>query len=249
MNASRAATTTVTVTATEPQRDGVLRDLGISGCVRLPLRIDAARIAAELDRLPESAWGLAGRDPVVLASVDSFFAIGYPRGPRPQPADDRAVLDELPALRAALRDLVPATPTRAIVARMRPRSVIPIHTDTRRFFAHTVRLSFQVSSAGAQPLFCDGRHYRLAPGEVWAVDNLLPHGVHNASDAARVNVVADYAPSPALVALLASGDRGLGAEDAGATATLAAMSRARYRSHRWRGIGWELFKRVWRRAT
>ena len=232
-----------------PPEHGVLRHLGIDDCVRLPLAIDPARIARELAGLPEDAWGRAGRDPVVLASVDSFFVIGHPRGPRPLPPEDREPLARLPYLRHVLRDLVPATPTRAIVARLAPHGLIPIHRDTARLFRHTVRLSFQVSADGAQSLFCGGVSYAQAAGEVWAISNLVPHGLRNAGAAPRINVLADYQPSPELVALLAHGERGLGVRDAAATRTLEELSRERYRSHRWRGIGWEVFKRLWRRGA
>jgi kumamolisin len=228
--------------------DGVLRRHGIAECVRLPLRVDAARLADELDRLPAPTWARASRDPVVQASVDSFFAVGHPRGPRPRPPEDRPPLGSLPYLRAIVRELIPAQPTRVIVARLRPSGLIPIHTDTPRFFAGTVRLSIQVAAEGASRLFCDGVWYELAPGEVWAVDNLRPHGIRNASSQPRVNVLADYVPSSELIGLLMASERGLGMNDADATATIRSLSRERYRSYRWRGIRYEIFKRLWRRG-
>lgn len=232
-----------------PPAEGVLRHLGIDECVRLPLRIDAAQVSRELAALPDDTWGRASRDPVVQASVDSFFVIGHPRGPRPLSPEDRAPLERLPYLRHVLRDLVPATPTRAIVARLAPHGLIPIHRDTARFFRHTVRLSFVLSADGVQSLSCDRVSYPQRPGEVWAISNLVPHGVHNTGGAARINVLADYLPSPDLVALLQRGERGLGVRDADATRALEELSRERYRTHRWRGIGWEIFKRLWRRRA
>lgn len=246
MSAPLAAPRPLAFPIDPPPEHGVLRHLGIDECVRLPLRIDAARLADELAQLPPDAWSRAARDPVVQASVDSFFAIGHPRGPRPLPPEDRAPLARLPYLRHVLRALVPATPTRAIVARLAPHGLIPIHRDTARFFRHTVRLSIAVSADGVQSLFCDGLSYPQEPGEVWAISNLVPHGVRNTGDAARVNVLADYLPSVDLVALLGRGERGLGRRDADATRTLERLSRERYRTHRWRGVGWEIFKRVWR---
>lgn len=249
MSVDATATRALALPIDPPPEDGVLRHLGIDECVRLPLHVDAARIAAELATLPHDVWGRASRDPVVQASVRSFFAIGHPRGPRPLPPEDRAPLAQLPYLRRVLRELIPATPTRAIVARLEPHGLIPLHRDTKRFFRHTVRVSFQISAHGLQSLFCDGRSYAQQAGEVWAIDNLLPHGVHNTGDEPRINVLADYLPSAELVDLLARGERGRGVRDAQNTATIEALSRERYRTHRWRGIGWEIFKRVWRRAS
>lgn len=226
---------------------GVLHGLGYDGCVRLKLRVDAERVAAELQRLPADAWGQASRDPVVQASVESFFAIGYPRGPRPVPPDDRAPLLQLPYLREILRERVEAAPTRAIVARLKAHGFIPVHTDTPRFFRDTVRLSMQIAADGPQRLYCGGQFYEMQPGEVWAIDNLQPHALHNHSAGPRINVLADYAPSAALIQMIADGDPGRGVVDAEAQRAIAELSRAHYRRNRWRSARYELFKLLWRR--
>ena len=210
--------------------------------------VDAVQLADELDRLPADAWGRADRDPVVQASVESFFAIGYPRGPRPVPPDDRPVLAHLPYLRRLLRERIAAEPTRAIVARLLPRGFIPIHTDTPRFFRGTLRLSMQVAADGLQRLYCNGLWYEMAPGEVWAIDNLRPHAIHNAAGRPRLNVLADYVPSSALVRLIAAGDRGLGVVDRAAQQQIESLSSERYRRQRWRSVRYELFKLLWRRG-
>ncbi|MBM4269438.1 MAG: hypothetical protein FJ144_23005 [Deltaproteobacteria bacterium] len=212
------------------------------------MRVDAARLAAELAELPEDAWGRASRDPVVQASVDSFFAVGHPRGPRPLPPEDRPWLARLPYLREIVRERIPASPTRVIVARVRPGGLIPIHTDTPRFFRGTVRLSIQIAAQPNPRLFCGDRWYEMAPEEVWAIDNLRPHGIRNPGTTARLNVLADYLPSAELLTLVEQGERGLGVEDARASAELREQSRRRYREYRWRGIRYEIWKRLWRRG-
>ena len=231
-----------------PPDDGVLRYLGFDGCVRLPITVDAALLEAELARLPTEVWGKASRDPVVQASVESFFAIGYPRGPRPVPPDDRPVLAQLPYLRRLLREQIAASPTRAIVARLRPHGLIPIHTDTPRFFRGTLRLSIQVGAEGIQRLYCNGLWYDMAPGEVWAIDNLRPHAIHNSGARPRINVLADYVPSTELARMIADGEHGLGATDEAAQQAIESMTRERYRKNRWRSIRYELFKLLWRRG-
>jgi Aspartyl/Asparaginyl beta-hydroxylase len=232
-----------------PPEHGVLRHLGYEGCVRLPLTVDTNALTRELEGLPGDFWTQADRDPVVQASVESFFAIGHPRGPRPLPPEDRAPLAQLPQLRRLLRETIPATPTRAIVARTRPHGLIPIHTDTPRFFRGTLRLSIQIVSAGPQRLYCGGLWYDMAPGEVWAIDNLQPHGIANAADTPRINALADYAPSEALAGLIAAGEPGLGVRDDAATRAIQAATRERYRRNRWRSARYELFKLIWRRRT
>ncbi|MEW6268935.1 MAG: aspartyl/asparaginyl beta-hydroxylase domain-containing protein [Thermodesulfobacteriota bacterium] len=229
-----------------PPADGVLRHLGFGGCVRLPLRVDARRLAGELALLPQEAWLQPERDPVVHFHVDSFFAIGYPRDGTPRPPEDRAVLAALPYLREVLRTLVPSTPTRAIVQRLRPGGLLPIHTDTPRYFRGTVRLSMLVAGDGAPRFFCNGAWYAMAPGDVLAIDNLRPHGVLNDGASARINVVADYLPSAGLVALLRAGEAASGIRDDAARAAIESASRAHYRRNRWRSLRYELKKR-WRR--
>ena len=244
---SQALTVPLPVPVNPPPDDGVLRYLGFDSCVRLPLRVDAPRLAAELDRLPAEAWGREDRDPVVHADVESFFALGYPRGAHPLPPDDRRVLAGLPYLRQIVHEIVPASPTRVIVARLRAHGMIPIHTDTPRFFRGTVRLSFQVEADGVQRLYCNGMWYGLALGEVWAVDNLRPHGVDNNGARARINVIADFLPTNALVDLIADGDHGLGARDDAARGAFESSCATHYRARRWQSVRYELSK-VWRRG-
>jgi kumamolisin len=184
----------------------------------------------------------------VQASVESFFAIGFPRGPKPVPPDDRPVMARMPYLRELLRETIPASPKRAIVARTLPKGLIPLHTDTPRFFRSTVRLSIQAVAEGVQRLYCNGLWYDMAVGEVWALDNLKPHAIHNSGARPRINVLVDYTPSNELLALLARGEEGLGVVDAAATKAIKAMSRERYRKNRWKSLRYELFKLVWRRA-
>jgi hypothetical protein len=231
-----------------PPEEGVLRYLGLEGCVRLPIEIDCKRLRAELETVDDAHWANADRDPVVQASVKSFFAIGHPRGPLPLPPEDRPVLAGLPYLRALLREQIPAKPTRAIVARMAAHGLIPIHADTPRFFRGTIRLSIQVIADGAQRLYCDGLWYEMAPGEVWAIDNLRPHAIYNAGATPRTNVLVDYLPSDEMARLLAKGQCGRGRVDEAAKRDIEAMTRERYRKMRWRSYRYELFKLVWRRA-
>jgi len=232
-----------------PPKDGILRYLGFDGCVRLALRADANALAEEIARLPADTWSNASRDPVVQASVQSFFAIGYPRGPKPLPPDDRPPLAHLPVLRRLLRETFTATPTRAIVARTDAHGFIPIHTDTPRFFRGTLRLSIQVVAGCAQRLYCGGLWYHMNVGEVWAVDNLKPHAVHDAGPSPRINVLVDYRPSDDLIGAVTAGESGLGVRDDTARGEIEAMTRERYRKNRWRSARYEVFKLLWRRRT
>lgn len=226
----------------DPPPNGILAHLGVDGCVRLPLRVDAHPLAAEIHRLPDAIWRQTERDPVVLAAVESFFVIGHPRGARPMPPEDREVLNLLPDLRRLLHETIPASPTRAIVARLLPDGFIPIHTDTPRHFRGTLRLSVQLEADGIQRLYCDGLWYSMTVGEVWGVDNLKPHAIRNTGTRPRLNVLADYLPSEDLLRWVTEGDRGLGVTDPAAHLEIDALSRHHYRKNRWRAAGYELSK-------
>ena len=95
--------------------------------------------------------------------------------------------------------------------------------------------------------YSNGLWYDMAPGEVWAIDNLRPHGIYNSGACARINVLVDYVPSNALARLIADGEHGLGVTDEAAQEAIESMTKERYRKNRWRSIRYELFKLVWRR--
>lgn len=238
--------TSLPVPLDPPPREGVLRYLGIEGCVRLPLRVDAARLAAEIERLPASLWLRGGTSPVVLAAVESLYAIGYQSATRPCPPDDRPALVQLPYLRAVLREQIPAAPVRARIARQRPRALIPIHTDQLRDFRATIRLSIQVAADGLQKFFANGLWYEMCAGEVWVIDNLRPHGINNSGTGQRTTVIADYLPSHELVSLIRAGDHGLGRRDEAAENELESLTRARARELRWEYVKFG-FVKLWRR--
>lgn len=227
-----------------PPSGGTLRSLGFAGCVRLPLRFDAPRLAAEIDALPEEGWERGGPGPVVLATVDSNYVIGFQSDTRPCPPIDRPTLTRLPYLRELLRETIPAEATRARIACLYPQSVIPIHKDQQR--EGTIRLSLQVDAEGAPRFFAGGRWYDMAPGEIWAIDNAGPHGIHNSGQRKRTTIVADYVPSEDLVRLVAAGDHDLGREDGSALDRLLELTRERHRSRRWAYIRYGFVKR-WRR--
>ena len=221
------------VTFDPPPADGVLRHLGYTGCVRLPVQIDAPRLYEEIAALPEETWRRGDTGPVVQASVRSVHAIGYQSATRPNPPEDRPVLAHLPALRRLLRETIPASPIRARIAVMDGKGLIPIHTDSPRDFSSTLRLSIQIHSGGRQPFFCNGLWYEFQEGEIWVVDNLRPHGLSNPGTSERANVIADYVPSSELLELLAKGDHGLGRRDSAAQERLERITNERHRQLRW----------------
>ena len=71
-------------------------------------------------------------------------------------------------------------------------------------------------------MYCAGRIYRMAAGEVWALNNSTLHGVWNQHDsAARTHLICDFLPTPDLLDLLARGEDALGRIDHAAERFLA----------------------------
>lgn len=206
------------------------------GCVRLSLSVDAGRLSRELAALGDESWGEVGRDPVVLQVVESLFVVGYPRGVQLRPPDDRPVLRRLPYLREILHEAIAPRPLRAVVARQQPESLVPVHTDVARIFRGLSRLSIQVDADGPQPFYSAGLWYGLAPGEVWSIDNLRPHGVRNRGGSPRTSVIVDYAATVPIADLVAAGESGRGRVDAEATAAIERESADLYRAARWRNL-------------
>ncbi len=209
----------------------VLGALGIEGCVRLPVRVDAERIAAELAELPDATWSRKDRNPYTNADVRSFYAIGHQRGPVVRHRDDQAPLSTLPALRRLVRDDLPGTPRRVIVARLAAGGLIPRHTDADAFFRDTLRLSICITADEGVWTYCGGSWYALRPGEVWVIDNLAPHAVVNRGRRPRIQVVADREPDEALLDLVRRGEGGLGAVDPAAERRLILRTGARRIRH------------------
>ncbi len=60
-------------------------------------------------------------------------------------------------------------------------------------------------------MLCAGLGYLMRPGEVWVLNNTAEHAVWNAHPTqSRTHMICDFLPDPALIDLLARGDRSLG---------------------------------------
>ncbi len=183
----------------------------LGGCVRLPLAVDAERLAAELRALPSALWGSPGGRVGVHRAAEAVFLRGFAPAEGDKPVADRDVLERLPYARAIIENIIPASPLRCLLARLPPEGVIGAHVDTAPYFAKTLRLHLPVESNPSAFMQCAGLWYRMAPGEVWALNNSTLHGVWNAdTERSRTHLICDFLPSPELLALIAAGERDLG---------------------------------------
>jgi Aspartyl/Asparaginyl beta-hydroxylase len=200
----------------------------IGGCMRLPLKIDAARLRAEIEALPTELWGTRGGRVGVHRTAEAIFLRGYAPAEGDKPIEDRPPLDLLPYAREVIERRLGAQPLRCLLARLPPGVVVGLHVDRPPYFGKSLRVHFPVVTNDDAWMYCCGLSYRMRSGEVWVLNNSGMHGVWNASaDGARTHMICDFIPSPALLDLMSRGERHLGIEEPAVQQRLAAASEAR----------------------
>jgi Aspartyl/Asparaginyl beta-hydroxylase len=186
----------------------------IGACVRLPLRFDVTRLAAEIASLPLSFWGSTGGRVGVHHAAEGIFLRGHAPAEGNLPIEDRPALSLLPSIREIIEHEIPASPMRCLLARLPAGARVAMHIDRAPYFAQTVRLHIAVTSHEFAYMYCAGMRYVMRPGELWALNNTAPHGVFNAdATRERTHLICDFLPTPELSKLLASGERDLGEKD------------------------------------
>jgi hypothetical protein len=183
----------------------------IGACVRLALRFDAVRLAAEIDALPATFWGTTGGRIGVHRAAEGVFLRGHAPAEGNLPIEDRPALGSLPYVREIIQGRIPASPMRCLLARLPGGARIPTHIDRAPYFAQTLRLHVAVTTHDRAYMLCAGRCYVMRPGELWALNNTAPHGVWNADETReRTHLICDFLPTPALCGLVRAGERDLG---------------------------------------
>lgn len=187
----------------------------IGTCSRLPVRVDAERIQAEVAALPETSWAGTGGRVGVHRAAQAIFLRGFAPAEGEKPIADREQLDALPYLRELITRLIPATAQRCLLARLPAAARITGHIDLAPYFAKTIRIHVPVVTNDAAWMYCAGLSFRMKPGEAWALNNSAPHGVWNAhATEARTHLICDFLPSAELLGLLVQSERNLGVANA-----------------------------------
>ncbi|MDH4023729.1 MAG: aspartyl/asparaginyl beta-hydroxylase domain-containing protein [Gammaproteobacteria bacterium] len=193
-----------------PDRPVLDKDRLVGACLRLPVVIDAGRLATEIDALGAAVWGTTDGRVGVHSRAEAVFLRGYAPAQGELPIEDRLALDGLPYVRDVL-GLLAAPPLRCLLARLPAGGTIAPHIDRAPYFAKTLRIHVPVTTSDRVFMLCAGLTYRMRAGEVWALNNSTHHGVWNADpQLSRTHLICDFLPAPALLDLLARGDRGLG---------------------------------------
>ncbi len=200
----------------------------VGGCLRLPLTIDAPRLRHEVESLPAALWQGSGGRVGVHQVAQAIFLRGYAPAEGPKPIEERPPLALLPYARSIIQEVIGAAPLRCLLAKLPPGAVVSAHIDKAPYFSKSLRVHVPVVSSEQAWMFCAGLSYRMRPGEVWVLNNSDMHGVWNASDGqARVHMICDFEPSPALLDGIARGERHLGVDEPVVRERLAVVVQAR----------------------
>ena len=183
----------------------------VGGCLRLPVQLDAARFAAEVAALPASLWGTQGGRVGVHRAAEALFLRGYAPAQGDLPIEDREPLALLPYAREIIGKIIPAPAQRCLLARLPGGATIDPHIDRAPYFFKTLRLHFPIQTHDQAWMIAGPLSYLMKPGEVWVLNNSAPHAVWNAdAEQSRTHMICDFLPTPALLQLMAAGDRNLG---------------------------------------
>jgi hypothetical protein len=183
----------------------------VGGCLRLRLQLDAERLMAEVDALPSSVWGTQGGRVGVHRAAEALFLRGYAPAQGALPIEDREPLALLPYAREIIEKLIPAPAQRCLLARLPGGASIDPHIDRAPYFSKTLRLHFPIQTHDQAWMIAGSLSYLMKPGEAWVLNNSGPHAVWNADpQRSRTHMICDFLPTPALLQMLAAGERDLG---------------------------------------
>ncbi|MFL6195462.1 MAG: TIGR03032 family protein [Thermoanaerobaculia bacterium] len=175
--------------------------------VRLPLRFDAGRLAAEAAGVPEGAWrphpqGHPGNSALPLIAANGDPADDQTKGPMlPTPH-----LAGLPYLRQVLAAFqAPIGRTRLM--RLDGNAEATAHADVNYYWMERLRVHVPVVTTPGVEFVCGGRSAHMAAGEAWVFDTWRIHNVLNPDPTRRIHLVADTVASPELWDLIENGEQ------------------------------------------
>lgn len=165
--------------------------------IRLPLRFDAGRLAAEALAIPEADWrrhpqGHPGNSALPLISAHGDPADDATRGPMlPTPH-----LARCPYLRQVLAAMGTVL-GRTRLMRLEGNAEATAHADTNYYWLQRVRVHVPVVTQPEVRFLCGERSVHMAAGEAWIFDTWRVHNVLNPNPTRRIHLVADTVGSAA----------------------------------------------------
>jgi len=172
---------------------------------RLPVRFDAARLAAELAGMPAAAWAdhpneIAGNTSLRLISVDGAENDEVDGTMLPTPHLARA-----PYTRQVLASFGVVW-SRSRLLKLAARAGVPRHADINHHWFTRVRMHVPIVTHPEVRFHCGDESVHMAAGEAWLFDNWRLHWVENPVNAERIHLVADTSGSAPFWRLVAAGD-------------------------------------------
>ena len=172
---------------------------------RLPVRLDVARLRAEVSALPASAWAphpnhIEGNSSVRLISVEGAENDDVNGAMLPTPH-----LEAMPYVRQILASFGVVW-SRSRLLRLAPGAVVPEHADINYHWFTRVRLHIPIITRPEVRFFCGDQVVHMAAGEAWVFDNWRLHRVENPAPDERIHLVADTSGSAAFWQLVAQSD-------------------------------------------
>ncbi|MEO5596411.1 MAG: aspartyl/asparaginyl beta-hydroxylase domain-containing protein [Lysobacteraceae bacterium] len=198
-----------------PDHPKIDKDALIGGCTRIDVAVDLPQLLAEFHSLPAELWGGRGGRVGVHMAAEAIFLRGHAPAEGNLPIADREALDLLPCIRKLIEQLIPAPPMRCLLAKLAAGATVALHVDRPDYFSKTIRIHVPIVTDPAVLMIAQGKAYRMAAGEVWALNNSNVHGVINDWSQPRTHLICDFLPTPQLEALILAGERDLGVTMAG----------------------------------
>ncbi|MDR2013263.1 MAG: sulfotransferase [Rhodanobacter sp.] len=159
--------------------------------IQLPLRYDAAVLAAEVAAIDESQWrahpqGFSGNSALPLVAVDGDPDNDGLIGPmRPTP-----LLERFAYLKQVLASLG-AVLGRTRLMRLSGQAEVAAHVDQAYYWAERMRVHVPIVTQPGVRFRCDDIEMHMAAGECWIFDTWRWHHVLNQGDESRIHLVAD----------------------------------------------------------
>ncbi len=213
---------------------------GLPSCVRLRSGVETAALAAELASLA------ATRGPLTLGR-HRLTLIGEDKGEAPT---RNPALDQLPLTQAFL-DSLGGKIVRAHLSAIEPGRRIDLHTDgTYRggLFERSIRLHLPLTTHQRAYIYSEGALHHMRVGELWALDNLRPHGAVNciSGGVSRVHLIVDVEPDADLLALFRDAPPTPAVQDSEALAQIVTPERGPRRPRELaRAIADQVERRAW----
>ena len=159
--------------------------------IQLPLRYDAAALAAEVAAIAESEWrphpqGFPGNSALPLVAVNGDPDNDGLVGPmRPTP-----LLERFTYLRQVLSSLGVVL-GRTRLMRLSGQAEVTAHIDQAYYWAERMRVHVPIVTQPGVRFHCGDAELHMTAGECWIFDTWRLHRVLNQGEDARIHLVAD----------------------------------------------------------